>query len=58
MILKLNWSQNGSNTDELIMSRDRYDVLGEQLVNLFNRAFASLNHNLVQIKAVSMKACK
>lgn len=49
MILKLSWSQNGPNT-ELIMSRDRHDTLEpawEQLVNLINTAFASLNHNLI-----------
>ena len=46
MILKLDWSQNGPNT-ELIMSRDKYDMLGEQLMNSIYRAFALLNHNLV-----------
>ena len=52
MILKLNWSQNGTNTDEFIMSRDRCVIFGEQLVNLINKDFASLNHNLVFERAI------
>ena len=46
MILKLNWSQNGTNT-ELIIKRDWHDMLEEQLVSFIIRAFVSLNYNLV-----------
>ena len=47
MILKLNWSKNGTNT-EFIIKRDWHDMLGEQLVSFIIRAFVSLNYNFFE----------
>ena len=47
MILKLNWSRIGTNTD-LIIKRDWHDMLGEQLMSFFIRAFVSQNYNFFE----------
>ena len=57
MILKLNWSQNGTNT-ELIIERDWHDIMmyaWGTISELIFRAFVSLNCNLVFERATILK---